>query len=198
MGARFVGAPRGERPGNRFHMPSLGSAFSNEKINPTPSAKQVGPLRIRAPATLPNHARFLPDAESARIQLREIDALGLSWGTSATGEVDSAVFIKKERGIGSIPTGFHWIGPGSLRILCREQQLFAPLWEHAGGHQIKFVLMMSKGGSPDSPGGVDSAQVQLFSPFEDMADLPPMDQVATMEDWQTGEIFEGAAGQIEI
>ena len=198
MGARFVGAPRGERPGNRFHMPSLGSSFCNEKIDPPSPAKQVRPLRIRAPAPLPNHARFLPDAESARIQLREIDTLGLSWGTSATGEVDPAVFIKKERGIGSIPTGFHWIGPGSLGILRREQQLFAPLREHAGGHQIKFPLMMSQCGSPNSTGGVDSTQIQLFAPVQHVADLPPMNQVATMEDWQAGEIFEGAAGQIEI
>jgi len=108
----------------------------------------------------------------------------------------AAVVIKEDGRVDAAEIQTYRVRPRADRVFGSDNEI-----AHIINHRtddVEQAVMVRNSRSKQTAAGSTRGIVQLFGTMDDVADLLPVDQVSTVKDGNTGEIFECRSNQVVV
>ena len=183
------------------------SAFGRDQIDPTIPDKQVRPLDphrigLRVDAAVDQH-RARTDGLEGGIDLLQPDGamagvIGHARWRPVIYDPARAIGRKEQRRIDRVIDPFQpdGVGPRARRICCGDDEIAATI--DAGVDDKEFAVVVAERRSKQPARHFELGEIDLVWPVDGVADLPPVNEVAAVEDRQAGKIGKSRGDEVII
>ena len=197
-GAGFERSPRRVAARDRHHVAVLRPALGDHQVVPAADLVEVRPLRVAGTGAVPDEARRPEELPGRHVDRRLVDPAGLAGRAAArAGQVRRPVVVEEERRVDPAEVGQpDGLGPRAGRVLRGDEEV--PAAVHVGRDHVERAGVVPEGRSVDAARRAGLLQGQLALARQDVAQLPPVHQVAAREDRHAGEELEAARDEVEV